>query len=150
MGTRTSRELENREQESRAYVYRPSNQLPDPDPQDGYTYRWIRTAFMGQSDARNVSMARREGYEPVKVEDHPELMLDVDADSKSGNVEIGGLMLCKIPTEKAQARQAYYESKANQQVKSGDNAFMRENDPRMPLFSEKRSEVVFGKQRQTT
>jgi hypothetical protein len=77
-------------------------------------------------------------------------MLEVDADSKSGNVEIGGLMLCKIPEERVKARQAYYEGLANQQIKSVDNAFMRENDPRMPLFSEKRSEVSFGKQRQTS
>jgi hypothetical protein len=150
MGNRTDRELQTREKESRAYVYKPSSQLPDPTPQEGYAYRWIRTAVLGQADARNVSTARREGWEPVKVEDHPELMLEVDADSKSGNVEIGGLMLCKIPEERVKARQAYYEGLANQQIKSVDNAFMRENDPRMPLFSEKRSEVSFGKQRQTS
>jgi hypothetical protein len=146
MGNRTDRELQTREKESRSFVYKPSSSLPDPEPQEGYAYRWIRTAIMGQSDARNVSTARREGWEPVKLADHPELMLDVDADSKSGNVEIGGLMLCKNLIEKVEARQAYYGNAANQQIKSVDNAFMRENDPRMPLFSEKRTEVSFGKQ----
>jgi hypothetical protein len=54
-------------------------------------------------------------------------------------------MLCKAPEENAEARQAHYEDLSRQQMQSVDNTFMRENDPRMPLFSEKRSEVSFGK-----
>jgi hypothetical protein len=148
MGNRTDRELQSRERTSRSnnYSYKPASQLPDPNPQDGYTFRWVRTAIMGQSDSRNVSTQRRDGYEPVRAEDHPELMLSMDHHSgASGNVEIGGLMLCKAPTEKIEARQAYYEDVNNQQIRSVDNSFMRENDPRMPLFSEKRSEVSFTK-----
>lgn len=147
MANRIDRELQSRERESRARaVYVPPQQLPDPDPQQGYAFRWVRTALAGQSDARNVSVRRREGWEPVRAEDHPELMLSLDANSQaSGNVEIGGLMLCKAPIEQAEARQAHYEELSKQQMQSVDNNFMRENDPRMPLFSEKRSEVTFSK-----
>jgi len=144
--SRIDRELETRERESRVRAYTPPQQLPDPIPQAGYSFRWVRTAMMGQSDARNVSMSRREGYEPVKVEDHPEMEMALDDSSKaSGNVEIGGLMLCKIPTEILEGRQAYYERLNQQQINSVDNNFMRENDSRMPLFTEKRSEVSFSK-----
>lgn len=144
--SRIDRELETRERESRVRAYTPPQQLPDPIPQAGYSFRWVRTAMMGQSDARNVSMSRREGYEPVKVEDHPEMEMALDDSSKaSGNVEIGGLMLCKIPTEILEGRQAYYERLTQQQINSVDNNFMRENDSRMPLFTEKRSEVSFSK-----
>jgi alpha-amylase/alpha-mannosidase (GH57 family) len=143
---RIERALETRERESRAHSYSPPQQLPDPDPQDGYTFRWVRTHFMGQSDARNVAMMRREGYEPVRLEDHPEMAYIVDDPSKlSGNVEIGGLMLCKQLEEKTKARQAYYDELNRKQIQSVDNNFMRENDPRMPLFTEKRSEVSFSK-----
>ena len=147
MANRIDRELQSRERESRARAtYIPPQQLPDPDPQPGYAFRWVRTALAGQSDARNVSVRRREGWEPVRAEDHPELMLSLDANSQaSGNVEIGGLMLCKAPQENAEARQAHYEALSQQQMQSVDNNFMRENDPRMPLFSEKRSEVSFSK-----
>jgi hypothetical protein len=147
MANRIDRELQSRERESRARAaYVAPQQLPDPTPQSGYAFRWVRTALAGQSDARNVSVRRREGWEPVRAEDHPELMLSLDANSQaSGNVEIGGLMLCKAPEEKAEARQAHYEALSQQQMQSVDNNFMRENDPRMPLFSEKRSEVTFGK-----
>lgn len=144
--SRIDRELETRERETRIRAYTPPQQLPDPIPQAGYSFRWVRTAMMGQSDARNVSMSRREGYEPVKVEDHPEMEMALDDSSKaSGNVEIGGLMLCKIPTEILEGRQAYYERLNQQQINSVDNNFMRENDSRMPLFTEKRSEVSFSK-----
>jgi hypothetical protein len=144
--SRIDRELETRERESRVRAYTPPQQLPDPIPQAGYSFRWVRTAMMGQSDARNVSMSRREGYEPVKVEDHPEMEMALDDSSKvSGNVEIGGLMLCKIPTEILEGRQAYYERLTQQQINSVDNNFMRENDSRMPLFTEKRSEVSFNR-----
>ena len=144
--SRIDRELETRERETRIRAYTPPQQLPDPIPQAGYSFRWVRTAMMGQSDARNVSMSRREGYEPVKVEDHREMELALDDSSKaSGNVEIGGLMLCKIPTEILEGRQDYYERLTQQQINSVDNNFMRENDSRMPLFTEKRSEVSFNR-----
>ena len=143
--SKIDRALQTRASESRARAYTPPQQLPDPASQDGYKFRWVRTAINGQSDARNVSMMRREGWEPVRLEDHPELALAVDADRASGNVEIGGLMLCKIPTEILEGRQDYYERLTQQQINSVDNNFMRENDSRMPLFTEKRSEVSFNR-----
>jgi len=54
-------------------------------------------------------------------------------------------MLCKIPTEKAESRQAFYEEKATQQLNAVENNFMRENDPRMPLYSDKKTTTTFGK-----
>jgi len=41
-------------------------------------------------------------------------------------------------------RAKYYENLNKSQVDSVDNNFLRENDPRMPLFSEKRTKVTFG------
>ena len=34
---------------------------------------------------------------------------------------------------------------ARQQAEAVDNSFMKQNDPRMPLFSEKKSTTSFGK-----
>jgi hypothetical protein len=84
----------------------------------------------------------REGWEPVKAADHPELMLM--GNEKTGNVEIGGLMLCKMPEENVSARNAYYESESRAQMDSVDNHYMRNNDPRMPLFSERKSSTTRG------
>jgi hypothetical protein len=140
MTNRTQRDLTSREKSARA-VYVPPSTLPDPTPEPGYVYRWIATHIMGQADPTNVSKKMREGWEPVKAVDHPELMLGASA---NGNVEIGGLMLCKIAKERADARNMYYNNQAQGQMDSVDNHFMRNNDPRMPLFSEKRSETTRG------
>jgi hypothetical protein len=84
----------------------------------------------------------REGWDPVKAVDHPELMLEGNA--KTGNVELGGLMLCKMPRERAQARDEYYAKQAQAQMESVDNSFMRNNDSRMPLFAERKSTTSRG------
>ena len=54
-------------------------------------------------------------------------------------------MLCKAPKELTEERNEYYESQTKSQMQSVDNSFMRENDPRMPLFNERKSKVTFGK-----
>ena len=125
----------------------PSSILPVPDPQDGWVFRWIRTSIMGQSDNPNVSKKFRDGWVPVKVEDHPELKTLSDINSQfKGNIEQGGLLLCKAPKEKMDARNAHYQEIAKQQMESVDSNYMRENVPRMPLLRpEKSTRTTFGK-----
>lgn len=140
MAERTPRDLETREKQTR-YVYKPSSTLPDPTPEPGWAFRWIATHILGQADPTNVSRKRRDGWEPVRSEDHPELML---SPTPSGNVEIGGLMLCKMPEAKLAAMSDYYDNVSQQQSESVDNNFLRQNDPRMPLFAERKSAVTRG------
>lgn len=138
---RTNRDTVSREKSARL-VYVPPSALPDPTPEPGYVYRWIATHVAGKADHTNVSKKLREGWDPVKAVDHPELML-MGADL-SGNVEIGGLMLCKMTTEKAQARDEYYNRQAQSQMDAVDSNFMRNSDPRMPLFKESSSSSTRG------
>jgi hypothetical protein len=140
MSNRTPRSLETREKTNR-YVYRPSSSLPEPSPEPGFKFRWIATSVFGQANPTNVSLKYREGWVPLKAEDYPELQLQ---GNKEGNVEVGGLMLCKAPAEMVDARAEYYNSAAQQQMDSVDNHFMRNNDARMPLFSERKSSVSRG------
>jgi hypothetical protein len=138
---RSTRDLKSRDKSARA-VYVPPSNLPDPTPEPGWVYHWVGTHILGQANPTNVSQKMREGWEPVKATDHPELMLM--GNEKTGNVEIGGLMLCKMPTERFRARQEYYNRQAQGQMDSVDNHFLRNNDPRMPLFSEKKSSTTRG------
>ena len=138
---RTPRDLVSRETNARA-VYVPPTSLPDPTPEPGYIYRWVATHVLGQHEPTNVSRKFRDGWEPVKAVDHPELM--IVGSEKTGNVEIGGLMLCKMPSDKADARNEYYDKQAQNQMESVDNHFMRNNNPIMPLFAEKKSSVSRG------
>ena len=138
---RTPRDNSSREKTARM-VYKPSSSLPDPTPEPGYTYRWIATHINGQAHPTNVSKMMRDGWEPVKAVDHPELMITGNA--QTGNVEIGGLMLCKNSTEKVAAMKDYYDGQAQNQMDSVDNHFMRNNDPRMPLFADRKSTTSRG------
>jgi hypothetical protein len=101
---------------------------------------------MEQSDAKNVSAKFREGWEPVRVEEQPKLSFLSDPNSRfKDNIEIGGLLLCKIPTEFMDQRRRYFANQNRAQIDSVDNNFMRESDARMPLFREKKSSTSFGK-----
>jgi len=141
VNARTPRDTETREKTTK-YVYVPPSTLPDPTPEPGYGYRWIATHVAGVADHSNVSKKTREGWEPVKAVDHPEMMLPAGV---NGNVEIGGLMLCKMPVEMIRARNEHYQVQSERQMESVDNNLMRQNDPRMPLFSERKSTTSFGK-----
>lgn len=144
--TRLARELDTRTTYERPKKWMPPQLLPDPKPEDGYVFRWIRLSANNVDDPSNISSKLREGYEPVKASDHPEIRLFQSGKNHfPDSIEIGGLLLCKIPAEFAEQRNAYYQQQANTQMQSVDNTFMRDNDPRMPLFKERRSEVSFGK-----
>ena len=143
---RLARDLENRESAQRKQAWTPPQTLPSPKPQPGWVFRYIRTSIMGTADPSNTSAKFREGWEPVKAEAHPELMHMSDPNSRfKGNIEIGGLLLCKAPEELMKQREEYYAKQTQAQVNSVDNSFMRLNDERMPLFNERRSTTSFGK-----
>jgi hypothetical protein len=104
---------------------------------------------MGQSDPMNTSAKMREGWEPVRAVDHPELKL-ADTDPRSpykDNIEIGGLLLCKAPKEMAEQRKDYYAKQAESQMQAVDNSFMRQKDSKsnMDLFADRKTEVTFGR-----
>ena len=44
-----------------------------------------------------------------------------------------------------ESRNDYYNQQNESQIQSVDNNLMRENDPRMPLFNERKTKVTFGK-----
>jgi hypothetical protein len=147
MADRTPRTTETRESGERKRTWQQPSALPTPEPKDGLSFRWIRTSTLGEADNRNVSMRFREGYTPVKAEDHPELMVMSDVDSRfKGNIEVGGLLLCSIPTEIVEDRNDQMAQKAKQQMDSVDRNYLRESDPRMPVLKpERSSRTSFGK-----
>lgn len=143
---RLARELESRESAQRKMAWTPPQTLPEPEAQDGWVFRWIRTSIMGQADPSNTSAKFREGWEPVKASEQPKLMMQADPNSRfKDNIEIGGLLLCKAPAELMKQRDEYYARQAQSQMQSVDNNFMRLNDERMPLFNDRKTTVSFGK-----
>ena len=144
--TRLTRELETRDFTGRPKQWQPASALPEPDKEPGYDYRWVRISSRAQNDPQNISSKLREGWEPVRIEEQPQFKMMVDPNSRfKDNVEVGGLLLCKIPSEFMDQRRKHYNDMNRVQIESVDNNFMRENDPRMPLFRERKSSASFGK-----
>jgi hypothetical protein len=143
---RLDRELEKRERTQRKSAWRRPEVLPTPNPEPGYTFHWVRVSTRGQADAINVSSKLREGWEPVRAVDHPEIFLSsIENERFKDNVVIGGLLLCKAPVELVKERNEYYTNQTRSQMIAVDQNLMRENDPRMPLFNERKTTVTFGK-----
>ena len=143
---RIPREVDTRQQDERPKQWQAPELLPEPDKQAGFAYRWIRVSMLNSADPRNLSSKLREGWEPVRAEEQPKFQLLVDPDSRyKDNIEIGGLLLCKTPIELVEQRTEYYEKQTQSQTDAVDNNLMRQNDPRMPLFNERKSRTSFGK-----
>lgn len=143
---RITRELESRALTERPKQWMPPELLPEPDKQAGYEYRWIRVSMLGKQDGRNVSTKIREGWEPVKLQEQPQFKLLTDPSTRfEDSIEIGGLLLCKAPEEFVEQRKNYYANQNQAQAEAVDNNLMRQSDPRMPIFKERKSSTSFGK-----
>ena len=106
-----------------------------------------------EAESRTAEERPSDSWLPASIlpnpdpEDHPELEVMSDIDSRfEGNIEIGGLLLCKAPEAKVKQRDEYYEQVAASQMESVDNNFLKQNDPRMPVLQPERStRTTFGR-----
>lgn len=144
---RTPRIAETREVTQRKKHWAPASILPDPTAQPGWTFKYIRRSTMGEQDPTNMSKSLREGWETCRLTDHPELQMAVDREAKNSDlVEIGGLILCKMPEEMYKEREAYFANIGNSELESLNAQTMAAQDPRMAtMFNERKSSVTFGK-----
>jgi hypothetical protein len=143
---RLTRELATREIQERPKQWMQAELLPEPDKQPGYAYRWIRVSTLNSADPRNLSAKLREGWEPVLIEEQPKFKLLVDPSSRyRENIEVGGLLLCKTPSEFVMQRNQFYAKQTQAQTEAVDNSLMRQSDPRMPIFKERKSATSTGK-----
>jgi hypothetical protein len=142
---RLARELETRAAVQRPAAWRPPEALPSPDERPGWAHRWIRISTLGASDPSNISSKLREGFEPVKADEYPEMMMHATTEGRfKGGIEVGGLLLCRAPAEFMVQRDTHFAKQNKAQMDSVDNTYMQENDPRMRKFAERKSQVTFG------
>ena len=145
MADRTPRTLDTRAASERKKPWKRASMLPVPEPRSGLSFRWVRTSTLGNTDNTNVSQRFREGFVPVKASDFPELHIMSDIDSRfKDNIEVGGLLLCSIPTENVNDRIEGQLEAARLQDSAADRNYMREADPRMPMETDNRSKTSFG------
>jgi hypothetical protein len=142
---RLDRELDARVQFERPEAWRPPEVLPMPNPRPGWDHKYIRVSVMGKDDPSNISSKLREGYEPCRAQDYPELMMHATTEGRfKGGIEVGGLLLCRIPEEFVRQRAEYYARQNKAQMESVDSSYLRENHPSMRKFAHRDSQVTFG------
>jgi|TARA_R100001082_G_C4358232_1_gene157971 hypothetical protein len=145
MVDRKNRDTEVRDTKTRTETnrYTDPNVLPQPNPRPGLTHKYVRFEILGQRDERNMMAHMQQGWKVCQVEDYPEIPI---YGKDKGNYEIGGLMLMKQSTEYKKSRDEFHANKTSQQSAAVDNNLMRQNDPRMPMFSERKSTTTRGRQ----
>ena len=144
---RAPRSADTRDSETRVNPWQPSSLLVVATSPDGYVYRWLRESMVGVEDKANMSKRIREGWEPVRAEEHPEFEAPTVEDGRHiGVIGVGGLILAKMPIETVNQRRAYYKQMAADQMQAVDSNLMRESDSRMPISQPNRnSQITFGK-----
>jgi len=138
-----------RSHQKRKVTYTPPSYLDAPKPKDdGIKYRWLRVSAGGEDDARNISKRKREGYEFVKKEEHPDYDVPVHESGKyAGVIGNGDLVLAKIPVEMAEAKQEYFRNKTGKQTQAVEQDVLKEQHPSMPITQNRKSSASIGKKK---
>ena len=144
---RSVRDSDTRETTTRRKPWAPPSKLEAPEAPAGYKHRWIRSALRGEDDKMNVNAKLREGWEPVRADEYPEMAgkyPTIDDGQHAGVIGVGGLMLARIPEETVQERTEYFREQTRNQMDSVDQNLMREQHPSMPIHNDRKSRVTFG------
>ena len=121
---------------------------------EGMHLRWIRVLLDGQDDYKNVAKRRREGYEPVSINEIPEHVRDLfetksfgPSASKFSNIAmVGDLALFKVSEGKARARTRYYEQTAlnNELAQRRQLGGESRLNKLLPIHDESKTEIRTG------
>ena len=148
MTDRTPRSADTRAKKASRKPWQPPSMLDAPEAPPGYKHRWLRAEVRGHDDKANMSKRIREGFEPVRAEDHPEFdSPTVDDGKHAGTIGVGGLVLAKVPEETVEERTDYFSRRSQEQLQGVDNDLLRDSDPRMPISKrdiQRNSKVEFG------
>lgn len=137
---RRTRADETRDLASRSVKWEPAASLPEPAPREGWVHRWCATSVTGTTHVAGMNNSLQQGWVPVKAEEYPEVTSRVFGHTGKGQVEYGGLILCRMPKELADARAAYYAQKNRQEMagvrsdlasSSGDRRYGSISQPNM-------------------
>jgi hypothetical protein len=145
--SREPREAQTREKKAARKPWAPPSALDAPNPPEGYVHRWVRLEIRGQDDRKNVMARLREGWEPVRADEYPDFESPIVEEGKfEGVIGVGGLILCRIPIETVQERDAFFANKTQNQMDAVDNDMMRDGShPSMSISRpERQSRVTIG------
>ena len=150
----TLRETNTREEE---YIFEEPDALSIPNAvqerfqNEGLDLRWIRISIRGQEDIMNVGKREQEGWifvEPSEVPEMASTSYVRDEGRYLGTVCRGDVALAKKPTNQVEARQAFYQKKANDMMDAVNAQLYNNSDARlrnMPVSNSSKSTTMRGR-----
>lgn len=134
---------ESRSSQEREKVWTPPNNLDVPTPPEGYAYRWIRVETKGVADDMNVVKRIRQHYIPVMASELPSYESPVVETGKhAGVIRSGDLILCKVPLEIQEQRNAYFREQTLKLQRQVDTELRKHSTKEMPIIDESKTEVT--------
>lgn len=149
-----SRSTSNRESNQRRVVFEEPNWLDIPATvkerfaREGNVLRWLRILINGNDDYQNIGKRTAEGWVLVNKDEVPEMLASSfvrEGGRYNGAVCRGDLVLAKMPAELAQSRQEFYENRSREMVDAVNSQLMSENNSRMPIHNNSKTQVSRGK-----
>ena len=132
--------------DARKKVWAPPSQMDAPAPPPGYRYRFVRMELLGDTDDANVVSRIRQHYEPVRADEIAGFHVDaMKTGEHAGIVRSGDCILCKVPEEVVQQRDAYYQGQAERMMDAVDGDLDKNSSDVMPIHKERRTRVTKGR-----
>lgn len=146
---RIPRASKTRETDKRPEAYTPPPLLPMPDDEDGYVFKWIRKSFnRGDVDTRNMARRAQQGWIMCRKEEYPDIAALIDPFGNTGDyIESGGLILAKLPIDKAEGIRAYNTRRSKAQVRAVDNNYLSLKDRGAEVFRDPDSRTVYSRRK---
>ena len=126
--------------------WKPPANLEAPPPRPGYVQRWIRVSMRGEDDVSNIAQSFQEGWQPRRADTVENPTVPTISHGKyAGIIGVHGLILCEMPKETNDQRNAYYRNLAIRQNRAVSTELDKDSDPDMPIEQTRKTQVIGGK-----
>lgn len=119
-----------------------TDEFAAPTPPDGWSYEWKRKTILGQEDPAYAVHLARQGWEPVPLRRHPEMM---PAGHPTNTIERKGLILMERPKELVEEARDIEKRRARDQVRTKEEQLGATPNGTLPRDADPRTKPVVKK-----
>lgn len=127
--------------------WEPPSHLNAPPPQPGMSQKWIRHTLRGDDDNHNLMKAFQQGWKPRRADTVPADFYPptIKHGEFAGCIGAPGLILCEMPTERVEKRNAYYRGVTERNTRAITEDLTKVQQPGMPISQSRQSNTTVGR-----